>query len=143
MSRTNTFWAYRSDFSVRRSWWQTELDGWSGGKSRSAETIDVSRRLSCREGFHPVVNGIPPERQMTQQDIELSPAPESNENGFLRVDSWSDYHRLRGVDMVTSIAFSPLDVPPHNVPRDSRVWCRSMRGSTYASSTSAHARCGC
>jgi hypothetical protein len=95
--------------STENSWWRTEMDGWSGGQSESAKQVDVSVRRSYREGFYPVVDGIPPERHLVEKQ-ENSDLLDRNGVGLLRIRSWSDYYRFRGLPD-TSVAALLLTFP--------------------------------
>lgn len=87
------------------SWWMTELeDAWSGGQSRGAKTIVVETRYSYRQGFHPIVE-IPPDRRLSDKELEqCSSYCERNQVGFLRLRSWRDYYRLRGIPETSPVA---------------------------------------
>jgi hypothetical protein len=83
------------------NWWRTELDGWKGGQSTSAKTVDPSiRRHSFRDGFSPLT-GFPPQRPPTSDEsIEFS----RNELGFLTINNWEDYYRLRKIPLSSPVA---------------------------------------
>lgn len=84
------------------SWWRTEMGGWSGGSSDCAQTIDVTIRRSYEEGFHPVVFGIPKEESIL--DSVSAKWERKNEIGLLRLQSWHDYYRLRGIPASSIVA---------------------------------------
>jgi hypothetical protein len=79
------------------------MDGWSGGESDGAKTIDVTVRQSYEEGFHPVID-IPPERRVSYDDVSRANILERNPLGFLRLQSWDDYYRLRGIPDKSPVA---------------------------------------
>lgn len=70
------------------------MGGWSGGSSDSAQTVDATMRKSYAEGFHPVILGIPKEEPLSWASVE---SKNKNEIGLLRLHSWKDYYRLRGI----------------------------------------------
>jgi hypothetical protein len=76
------------------SWWRTEMNGWSGGQSESAKTIDMSIRRSYSNGFYPI-ECIPLERHVSAEDIMNAGLNDRNEVGLLRLSSWREYYRLR------------------------------------------------
>jgi hypothetical protein len=93
-------------------WWVTETSGWAGGKSSSARSIDVRIRRSFSEGFYPLSEAnkeIPPEIRVSKECI-LVDRMDRNESGFLRLQSWSDYYKLRGINE-NSIAALLLTFP--------------------------------
>jgi hypothetical protein len=79
------------------------MDGWSGGDSDSAKTIDVTIRRSYAQGFSPLTD-IPPERRVTEDDVAQANISERNVLGFLRLQSWDDYYRLRGISSGSPVA---------------------------------------
>jgi hypothetical protein len=91
------------DQTSAASWWRTEMDGWSGGESDSAKTINATIRRSYEEGFHPLVD-IPPERRVSHDDISRANLTDRNALGFLRLFSWEDYYRLRGIPDESPVA---------------------------------------
>lgn len=74
------------------SWWTTEMKGWLGGESKSAQMVKMRTRRSYVEGFHPVTT-IPLEARQTLPDDSSSFI--RNEVGCLRISSWSEYYHLR------------------------------------------------
>ena len=78
------------------TWWRTEFGGWSGGEGDSARSIDITTRQSYAQGFAPLTE-IPPERQVAKEDAALAGLDQRNELGLLRLYSWDDYYRLRGL----------------------------------------------
>jgi hypothetical protein len=90
-------WGVHKDQS---SWWRTEMDGWLGGASASARTVNVYSRLSYREGFYPIQD-IPPERPISNDDI--GPV-EKNSGDLLVFSSWEHYYRLRKIPVSSPVA---------------------------------------
>jgi len=81
-----------------QSWWITEFDGWSGGDSHSARTIDVQKRVLPKDGFHPI-----------NADFEstLTTLPQVNkdaETGMIIFESWADYYAMRSLSMNSPVA---------------------------------------
>lgn len=75
------------------SWWTTERHGWSGGASASARMIYPERRVSYAQGFAPLTQ-IPMETKISLEEwnnVGLA----KNETNLYRLESWSDYYRLR------------------------------------------------
>ena len=92
------------------NWWRTEMDGWSGGESDSAQSIRLAtlqHRQSYTEGFHPLSGAdIPTERSVSPLDIAecgLSPTTR-NDVGLLRLSSWDEYYRLRRIPKDSPVA---------------------------------------
>ena len=93
--------------AVQTSWWRTEMDGWSGGMSESAQQVDVSVRRSYKEGFHPIHEGIPLEEPIGREKMDgLS----RNTGGLVQLKSWQDYYQLRDLPD-TSVASLLLTFP--------------------------------
>ena len=90
------------------TWWRTELHGWNGGDSDSAQSIDVTIRRSFEEGFAPICE-IPPERHNNAHN-RSNPELSRNELGLIQLHSWDAYYRLRDV-ADTSIAALLLTFP--------------------------------
>ncbi|GKY95942.1 hypothetical protein MPSEU_000554800 [Mayamaea pseudoterrestris] len=88
------------------SWWRTEFGGWSGGDSESAKMVDITKRLSYAEGFGPIID-VPSDGRATADEDTKSAR---NELGFLRLQSWEDYYRLRNLGQY-SIAALLLTFP--------------------------------
>ena len=72
------------------TWWRTEFDGWNGGESDSAKTIDISKRFTYVQGFAPIAD-IPKEE----------PAILPNEHC---IDSWAAYYKLREIPKESPVA---------------------------------------
>lgn len=85
------------------SWWRTELDGWSGGESESAQTVDATVRRSYQEGFFPVVY-TPPDGPVSSKDLERLDTMPRNACGLLRLVSWGDYYTLRDIPLSSPVA---------------------------------------
>jgi hypothetical protein len=79
------------------------MDGWSGGESDSAKTINATIRRSYEDGFYPL-SDIPPERRVSHDDISRANLTDRNALGFLRLRSWEDYYRLRGIPDESPVA---------------------------------------
>jgi hypothetical protein len=80
------------------------MQGWAGGKSQSATTVDASIRRSYVEGFAPITD-IPPERRITQEDWERAGlVGKTNSVGLPILSSWMDYYRLRDIPNSSPIA---------------------------------------
>ncbi len=84
------------------SWWRTEMDGWAGGSSESAQAVDVTKRKTYEEGFYPVTIGLPKEECLN--DSIFTEWGNRNEIGFLRLHSWQDYYRLREIPESSIVA---------------------------------------
>ena len=88
--------------------------GWSGGKSSSACTIDVTIRRSYIEGFAPLQqnnNEIPNEGPLvTDNNNNTLDNFTRNEIGMLRLQSWDDYYKVRNIHQ-DSIAALLLTFP--------------------------------
>jgi len=76
------------------------MDGWMGGESDSAKAVDVSTRRSYTEGFYPIPN-IPLDRRPSLKEMS---SIDRNSLGFLRLKSWNEYYRLRGIPMTSPVA---------------------------------------
>jgi hypothetical protein len=85
------------------SWWRTEMDGWAGGQSQSATTVDASIRRSYAEGFAPIAD-VPRERRICQEDLERCLGLSRNSVGLLALSSWKDYYRLRDIPEPSPVA---------------------------------------
>lgn len=79
------------------SWWRTETDGWAGGESSSAKTVDIRIRRSYAEGFAPLLE-FPPERRVSEMDVVRYPLSR-NACGLLKLPSWKAYYELRGIEL--------------------------------------------
>jgi len=95
--------AERSSSSGCASWWRTEFGGWSGGKGYSASKVDATIRQSYSQGFAPIVD-FPPERRITQDDIERS-GMQSKRNavGLLALSSWKEYYTVRNISPTSPV----------------------------------------
>lgn len=103
---------YEEDFLVKRlglvvnddgspTWWATERFGWSGGASASARQIDPERRVSYTEGFAPLTMGqFPLESVVSTSKWKRlcdDGQCEKNQAGLYRLETWSDYYKLRNI----------------------------------------------
>jgi len=86
----------------KASWWRTEGDGWAGGNSFSAKTVEIRTRLSFQDGFNPI-REIPPERRVTDTEINKFELPR-NSCGLLTLPSWKEYYELRGIPLSSPCA---------------------------------------
>jgi hypothetical protein len=87
------------------SWWRTEMDGWAGGESQSATTVDASIRRSYSEGFAPIpISAIPPERRVTSADLKRAALDQTNSLGLTLLKSWKDYYSVRGIPSTSPVA---------------------------------------
>lgn len=86
-----------------RSWWRTEMHGWAGGKSKSANDVDASIRRSYVDGFAPI-SDIPPEQRVSAQELERANISTDPDLGLPKVTSWNDYYRLRNLSRESPIA---------------------------------------
>lgn len=85
------------------SWWRTEVDGWCGGESSSAQSIDVTKRLSFRQGFAPL-SSIPMETAVSPQDWERIPNAVVNDVGIRKISDWGVYYELRQIDLESPVS---------------------------------------
>jgi hypothetical protein len=85
------------------SWWRTEIDGWSGGDSRSAQHVDASVRRSFAEGFAPV-RPIPSDRRVSPDDLARMDNLSMNACGFVQITTWEDYYKLRDIPLSSPVA---------------------------------------
>jgi len=89
------------------TWWRTEMgDGWKGGESRSAQSIQpltLQRRQTYAQGFAPV-SDIPVERPVSAQDKIECDLQRANEVGMLHLSSWDEYYRLRKISSSSPVA---------------------------------------
>ena len=85
------------------SWWRTELNGWKGGDSQSAQSVDASVRRSYSEGFAPVTE-IPPDERVLSDDLARSGVVSRNACGLVLLDSWNDYYQLRNIPFSSPVA---------------------------------------
>lgn len=82
------------------SWWRTETDGWAGGQSQSAKTVDPSIRRTYAEGFAPLTD-TPPQRRPTEEETaEFG----TNELGLVQLSTWKDYYKLRSIPLSSPAA---------------------------------------
>jgi hypothetical protein len=99
---------FLAKFGINRecsSWWRTEMDGWAGGESQSATTVDASIRRFYTEGFAPIpISAIPPERRVTSEDLERAGLDETNSVGLTVLKSWKDYYSVRGIPSTSPVA---------------------------------------
>lgn len=84
------------------SWWRTETDGWAGGESSSAKTVDIRIRRSYAEGFAPL-RDFPPEQRVSEMDI-VHYSLSRNACGLLKLPSWKEYYDLRGIKLSSPCA---------------------------------------
>jgi hypothetical protein len=83
------------------NWWRTEVDGWEGGQSKSAKTVDPSIRRHCfRDGFSPILDFPPPRPPTRDESLEFS----RNELGFLKINNWENYYNLRRIPLSSPVA---------------------------------------
>ena len=94
---------FASEFTSRHSWWSTETDGWSGGSSSSAKSVNFTTRLSYQHGFSLDTHLIPPERRPTDQRCALSNISR-DECNLLQLKSWEDYYNLRDIPLSSPVA---------------------------------------
>lgn len=87
----------------KSSWWRTELNGWSGGDSDSARTVDATVRRTYQEGFAPVAQ-IPPDCRITEEDLFRLNDISRNACGILELSSWQDYYKLRNIPLSSPVA---------------------------------------
>jgi len=85
------------------SWWRTELNGWSGGDSTSAQTVDATVRRSYKEGFAPV-KLIPPDQRVTDDDLTRLDGVSRNAYGLIQLNSWNEYYKLRSIPLSSPVA---------------------------------------
>lgn len=85
------------------SWWRTELDGWSGGDSRSAQTVDASLRRTYAEGFAPVTQ-FPPDGRASLKDLAKMDNVSMNTCGLVMLTTWEDYYKLRSISLSSPVA---------------------------------------
>ena len=88
------------------SWWRTEMGGWKGGTSPSAQSIQLStlqQRLSYADGFYPVTDA-PAERPVSTDDLCEWNEIKRNDVGLLRLSSWDEYYRLRHIPKDSPVA---------------------------------------
>ena len=86
-------------------WWRTEMDGWKGGQSQSAQLIQLAtlqRRMSYAEGFFPV-SDFPVERPVSAADLNKVAATR-NAVGLVRLSSWHEYYKLRHIPVTSPVA---------------------------------------
>lgn len=84
------------------SWWTTEINGWSGGLSGSAKTVNALKRLTYMEGFRLDGDKIPPERRVTPDD--WIGTVKTDECRLLNLDSWDDYYKVRHIPLSSPVA---------------------------------------
>ena len=90
--------------SSNSSWWRTEMDGWAGGKSKSALLVDATIRRSYVDGFAPL-SVIPAERRVTINDFErVDLRVKENPVGLWVLESWRDYYLLRDLPKTSPVA---------------------------------------
>lgn len=92
-----------SGSSSKHSWWSTETDGWSGGSSSSAKSVNFSTRLSYQDGFSLETHLIPPEHRPSDQKCILSNISR-DECNLLQLNSWEDYYTLRDIPLTSPVA---------------------------------------
>ena len=86
------------------TWWTTEISGWCGGQSDSAKEIDFIRRLSYEKGFALDSNLIPPERNITSEDLKVAGISREPQCNLLQLNDWGDYYKLRGIPLQSPAA---------------------------------------
>ncbi len=87
------------------NWWITETSGWKGGESDGAKQVQILQRLSYVDGF--ALNDtsfLPPERNTTEKDRTNANIPKDLETGFIKLTSWSEYYKLRGIQLDSPVA---------------------------------------
>jgi hypothetical protein len=87
----------------RASWWRTEFGGWSGGDSRTAQTVDASVRRTFAEGFAPVKQ-IPFDRRVSPDDLARMDNLSTNDCGLVHLETWEDYYKLRDISLSSPVA---------------------------------------
>lgn len=85
------------------SWWRTELHGWSGGDSQSAQTVDPKKRRAYKEGFAPVTL-IPLDERVSNDDNTRLDLVPRNACGLLYFNSWNEYYRYRSIPLSSPVA---------------------------------------
>ena len=87
------------------SWWRTEINGWGGGQSSSAQQVDPTIRQSYQQGFSPVPSDqIPPQRRVDDGDYERACLSKKNAVGLWKLASWKDYYKLRNIPPTSPVA---------------------------------------
>ena len=84
------------------SWWTTEINGWSGGLSGSAMTVNALKRRRYADGFRLDEDKIPQERRVTQDD--WIGTVKTDECQLLQLDSWEDYYKVRNIPLSSPVA---------------------------------------
>lgn len=84
------------------SWWRTEMDGWAGGDSQSAHTVDATKRQSYTEGFAPV-RELPPDCRVSSREIDRTGLTR-NALDLVELSSWKDYYDLRSIPLSSPVA---------------------------------------
>ena len=96
----NRFLSSELQISTTQGWWTTEFGGWNGGESQSAQIINVERRLTFKEGFHPIPDH-PAEKPLSPEERAMLP---TNSLGFARLTSWEEYYKLRKIPLESPVA---------------------------------------
>ena len=86
------------------TWWTTEISGWCGGQSDSAKEIDFIRRLTYEKGFALDSNLVPPERNITSEDLKVAGISREPQCNLLQLNDWGDYYKLRGIPLQSPAA---------------------------------------
>jgi hypothetical protein len=87
------------------SWWRTEINGWAGGQSSSAQRVDPTIRQSYQQGFSPIPsNQIPPQRRVDDADYGRACLSRKNAVGLWKLSSWEDYYKLRNIRPTSPVA---------------------------------------
>jgi hypothetical protein len=89
--------------SKTTTWWSTEIHGWSGGKSKSAQLVDLFRRVSYLDGLGLDKSLIPEERAVSSDDIKKA-GLSVDENNIPILNSWEAYYHLRSIPLSSPIA---------------------------------------
>lgn len=84
------------------SWWRTEVDGWAGGESQSAQTVDATIRQSYAKGFAPVQE-LPPGCRVSSHEIDQTGLTR-NALGLVKLSSWKEYYDLRSIPLSSPVA---------------------------------------
>lgn len=85
------------------SWWRTELHGWSGGGSQSAQTVDATKRRSFEQGFVPITT-IPSDEPVTIDDYARLDRVSRNTCGLMVLNCWKQYYELRNIPLSSPVA---------------------------------------
>lgn len=86
------------------NWWSTEQSGWKGGRSKSAERVDITQRLSFLHGFGLDESLIPLECRVTDEDCERSGVLRDPDSKIIKLESWEQYYKLRNIPLESHVA---------------------------------------